>query len=134
LHKLTLITITALAAAALTAGPAPAATQRTACSDLLYLNAAIKSTKKSVVALKLAVRSRYVSALVPARQGLAIIKASSQPCDSDYWLQRRYEIRYSVALQRYLEEMRDGDTDSADIYWQSVTYWSDASRDVTLGK
>jgi len=116
------------------AGTAVAAPTRTSCSDINYLTSAIKGAKKSVAALKLAQRSRYSAALTPANQALWIAKHAAQPCDYDYRLQRTYEIKYGVALYRWLEEMRDGDTDSADIYWTSVKFWSDEIRDISLGK
>ena len=116
------------------AGQAVAAPQRATCSDLSYLNGAIKGTKKAVSALKLAAKNRYGAALPYANQSLWIHKHSATPCDNDYWLQRQYEIHYAVALVRYIEEMRDGDLDQADIYWSSVKFWSNEIRDIQLGK
>ena len=125
---------TLVCAAAMLAAPAPAATQRTSCSDVAWLTATIKALKKGTAALKLAQQNRYSAALVPARQSLAIAKRAPQPCDSNYRLQRIYEIHYGVAAQRWLEEMRDGDTDSADVYWTSLKFWSTQIRDLNLEK
>ena len=127
--------VLAVSALAVGANQATAAPTRTSCSDLTYLNAAVKAGKKKITALKLSGKHRYSAALVPARTALSLIKHSAQPCDEgteSYWLHRQYEIHYAVALVRYLEEMRDGDEDSADIYWSSVEFWSDEIRDIQL--
>ena len=116
------------------AGTAAAAPTRTSCSDLSYLTSAVKEAKQSIAALKLAQRSRYSAALVPAGRALWIAKHAATPCDYDYRLQRAYEIKYAVATYRWLEEMRDGDTDAADIYWSSVKFWGNEIRDISLGK
>lgn len=116
------------------AGTAVAAPTRTSCSDINYLTSAIKGAKKSIAALKLAQQDRYSAALTPANQALWIAKHAPTPCDYDYRLQRTYGIKYAVATYRWLEEMRDGDTDSADIYWSSVKFWGNEIRDITLGK
>jgi len=121
-------------AALILAGTSLAAPARTSCSDINYLTSAIKGAKKSIAALKLAQQDRYSAALTPANQALWIAKHAPTPCDYDYRLQRTYGIKYAVATYRWLEEMRDGDTDSADIYWSSVKFWSNEIRDITLGK
>ena len=136
MRTVVLLAVTLLVAlAALTyAGTSVAAT--TSCSDLSYLTSAVKATKKNVAALKLAKRSRWTAALVPANQALWIAKHSAQPCDEgtdDYWLHRQYSIKYDVALVRYLEEMKQGDYDRADIYWSSVEFWGDEITDITYG-
>jgi hypothetical protein len=136
IRKLVVVAIgtAAVIAALILAGTSLAAPTRTSCSDLAYLNASIKATKKATASLKLAIKGRYGAAVTPAVQSLWITKHSTEPCDSDYWLQRRYEIHYGVALQRYMEEMRDGDEDSADIYWSSVKFWGNEIRDLSLEK
>ena len=116
-------------------GNAVAAPARSSCSDLSYLNSAVKTAKKTVAALKLGGKNRYGAALVPANQALWIVKRSAVPCDEDgnqYWLHRQYSIKYSVALVRYFEEMKQGDYDRADIYWASVEFWGDEKNDITL--
>lgn len=108
--------------------------QSTGCSDLSYLTSAVKVAKKNVAALKLAKQDRYTAALVPANAGLWMAKHSAVPCDEgtdDYWLHRQYSIKYEVALVRYLEEMKRGNYDRADIYWTSVEFWSDEMQDIT---
>jgi hypothetical protein len=131
---LTSLTIGTVLAALILAGASLAAPTRTSCSDLNYLTSAVKGTKKSIAALKLAQRDRYSAALAPAGQALSIAKHAPTPCDYDYRLQRAYEIKYAVATYRWLEEMRDGDEDSADIYWSSVKFWGNEIRDISLGK
>lgn len=133
-----LITIALLALAVsvgVVAVPATASSKAAAsCSDVSYLNSAIKATKKDIAAMKLAQKSRWSAALVPANAALWIAKHSAVPCDEgtdDYWLHRQYSIKYNVALVRYLEESKHGDWDSADIYWSSVEFWGDEMSDIT---
>jgi hypothetical protein len=128
---MTVVAVVAAIAAANVA-PAQSASERTQCSDIGYLNASIKSTKKAIAALKLIGKDRYAAALAPAKTSLWIVKHSPEPCDSNYWLSRRYEIHYGVALQRYVEEMKNGDYDSADGYWSDVEFWGDQIRDLGL--
>jgi hypothetical protein len=119
------------------AGTATAAPQTAAtCSDLSYLNSALKVSKKNVTALKLSQKGSYRAALVPANAALWMAKHSAVPCDEgtdQYWLHRQYSIRYEVALVRYLEEMKRGDSDNADRYWSSLEFWGDELSDITYG-
>lgn len=126
------IIVTLLAALTVAATSTTATATTTACNDLGYLKVAVKVSNKHIASLKLAKRARYSAALVPARAGLAMIKASPEPCESSYWLDRRYETKYSVAIIRWLEEKRDGDNAQADVYWSSVEFWGDAIRDNQL--
>jgi len=129
-----LAAILTLAVVGILAGTSHAATTRTTCSDVSYLTSAVKVAKKNVAALKLAKQDRWAAALVPANAGLWMAKHSAVPCDEgtdDYWLHRQYSIKYEVALVRYLEEMKRGNYDRADIYWDSIEFWSDEMQDIT---
>ncbi len=129
----TLVVALAALVYATTSVAAPTTSARTECaSDISYLNHAIKGLKAYTAALKLGIKDRYGPAVVKAKLGLWHFKTVGDSCDSNYWLERKYEIHYGVALVRYSEEMRDGDYDSADSYWESVKYWSDAIRDNSL--
>jgi hypothetical protein len=130
------ILILALTLAALAGvGVTPEAGARAAsCSDLSYLNSAIKVEKKNVEALKLAQRERWARALVPANASLWMAKHSAVPCDEgteQYWLHRQYSIKYSVALVRWLEECKRGNWDKADRYWSTLEFWGDEKSDIT---
>ena len=134
-----LVVLTSIAVLLVTAGVTATATQAaatrsTACSDLSYLNSALKVANKNVAALRLSSQRRYKAALVPANAALWMAKHAAQPCDDDgeqFWLHRQYSIRYNVALVRYLEEMKRGNFDRADIYWDSVEFWGDEKADIT---
>lgn len=133
MRKILILGLTLAALAGASASPA-AETHAQACSDYGYLTAAIKVEKKNVAALKLAQRGKYGLALTPARTALTWIKRSPVPCDEgtdQYWLHRQYSIKYDVALVRYLEEMRLGNYDRADVYWASVEFWGDEKTDIT---
>ena len=128
-----LATLLVVAVGATASQAAPA---RSTCSDLSYLNSAIKVEKKNVAALKLAQRELWTRALVPANAGLWMAKHSAVPCDEgtdNYWLHRQYSIKYSIALVRYLEEMKRGNYDRAETYWFSVEFWGDEKTDITYG-
>ena len=125
-------TVVAVLVALVMVGTSTAAT--TGCSDLSYLNSAIKVEKKNVAALKLAQRERWTQALVPANAGLWMIKHSAVPCDEgtdNFWLHRQYSIKYSVALVRFLEESKRGNWDKADRYWSTLEFWGDEKTDIT---
>lgn len=106
--------VTVLALVGGTAAPAQA---RGTCSDVGYLNYALRAAKQNLAGWKAMNRSAWSTAIINFKKARYNVSSGPYPCDTSYARHRRYATQQYDAAVRYAQAIRRNDFDDAD-YWE----------------